>query len=275
MCLIFLSLLSCKCFKGVIELVYLLKFGASWILPPGIFIVAFFAVAVYAWRARHDPKLALIIAALTFALYLMCIGLVAERVLGGLEAEYSPPADIESSGADVVIMLGGGAIPDVPDVDGPGALCASPANRLLTAVRIHRKLNIPILLSGGQVYSDTGAEAKIARKILKSLGVEDKDIIVETRSINTTQNAKFSAEILRKKELHKPILVTSAFHMRRSVINFEQQGIEVIPYPTDYLVTPNPVFHYTKLRPQSEALIANVMVLQERLRTFVTEVFKI
>ena len=264
-----------KCFKGVVTLVYLLKFGASWILPPGIFIVAFFAIAIYAWRWRHDPKLALIIAAVTFAFYLLCIGLIAEKNLGALEAEYSPPADIESSGADVVIMLGGGAIPDVPDVDGPGALCASPANRLLTAVRIQRKLNIPILLSGGQVYSDTGAEAKIARKILMSLGVEDKDIIVETQSINTTQNAKFSAEILREKNLHKPILVTSAFHMSRSVLNFEQQGVEVIPYPTDYLVTPNPVFHYTKLRPQSEALIANVMVLQERLRTFVTEVFKI
>ena len=257
------------------SLVYLLKFGASWILPPGIFIVAFFAIAVYAWRSRNDPKLALIIAAVTFAFYLLCIGFVSEKVLGSLEDDYSPPADIESSGADVIIMLGGGAIPDVPDVDGSGALCASPANRLLTAVRLQRKLHVPILLSGGQVYSDTGAEAKIARKILKSLGVEDQDILVETQSINTTQNAKFSAEILREKNLHKPILVTSAFHMTRSVLNFKQQGIDVIPYPTDYLVTPSPVFHYTKLRPQSEALIANVMVLQERLRTFVTEVFKI
>ena len=256
-------------------LVYLLKFGASWVLPPGIFIVAFFAIAIYAWRSRNDLKLALIIATVTFAFYLLCIGFVSEKVLGSLEDDYSPPADIESSGADVIIMLGGGAIPDVPDVDGPGALCASPANRLLTAVRLQRKLHVPILLSGGQVYSDTGAEAKIARKILKSLGVEDENIIVETRSINTTQNAKFSAEILNKKNLHKPILVTSAFHMTRSVLNFEQQGVEVIPYPTDYLVTPSPVFHYTKLRPQSEALIANVMVLQERLRTFVTAVFKI
>ncbi len=262
-------------FEGVVNLVYLLKFGASWILPPGIFIVAFFAVSIYAWRSRHDPKLALIIFSLTFAFYLLCIGFVSEKILGSLESEYSPPSDIESSGADVIIMLGGGAIPDVPDVDGPGALCASPANRLLTAVRLQRKLNIPILLSGGQVYSDTGAEAKIAKKILISLGVDEKDIIIETKSINTTQNAKFSAEILNEKNLHKPILVTSAFHMTRSVLNFKQQGVEVIPYPTDYLVTPSPVFHYTKLRPQSEALIANVMVLQERLRTFVTEIFKI
>lgn len=259
----------------MIILVYFLKFGASWILPPGIFIVAFFIVSIYIWKSKHDPKLALIIFSLTFAFYLLCIGFVAEKVLGSLEAEYSPPNEIESLNADVIIMLGGGALPDVHDVDGQGALCSSPANRLLTAVRLQRKLNVPILLSGGQVYSDTGAEAKIAKRILISLGVEEKNIIVETKSINTTQNAKFSAEILNEKKLTKPILVTSAFHMSRSVLNFNQQGIEVIPYPTDYLVTPNPILHYTKFRPQTEALLANVMVLQERLRTFVTRVFKI
>ena len=104
---------------------------------------------------------------------------------------------------------------------------------------------------------------------------ESKDIIVETRSINTTQNAKYSIEILKKRKLRKPIRVTSAFNISRAVLNFEQQGVSVIPYPTDYLVTHSPVFHYTKLRPQSEALLANVMVLQERLRTLVTRVFKI
>ncbi len=262
-------------FQRCEKLVYLLKFGASWILPPGIFIVAFFIVAIYAWRVRHDPKLAMIIATLTLAFYLLCTGFIAEKVIGSLESAYSPPAEIEAGSGDVIILLGGGAIPDVPDVDGAGALCSSPANRLLTAVRLQRKLNVPILLSGGQVYSDTGAEAKIASKVLKSLGVEAKDIIVETRSINTTQNAKFSADILRKKNLSRPILVTSAFHMKRAVLNFEQQGIEVVPYPTDYMVTHSPVFHYTKLRPQSEALLFNVMYLQETLRTFVTRFFEI
>ena len=256
--------------KGVRKLVYLLKFGASWILPPGIFIVAFFAISIYAWRVRHEPKLALMIAALTFAFYLLCTGLIAEKVLGSLESVHKPPENLDELKGDVIIMLGGGALPDMPDIDGTGTLCSSPASRLLTAVRLQRQLHVPILLSGGQVYSDTGAEAKIAGRVLKSLGVEEKDIIVETRSINTTQNAKFSAEILQQRNLHRPILVTSAFHMNRAVLNFEQQGIEVIPYPTDYMVTHSPVFHYTKLRPQSEALLFNVMFLQETLRTFVT-----
>ena len=256
-------------------MVYLLKFGASWILPPGIFIVLFFAIAFYCLKFRNEPKIAMMIAALTFIFYLFSISFTAEKVMGSLESAYNPPANINDINCDSIIMLGGGALPDMPDINGVGTLCSSPASRLLTAVRLQRQLHVPILLSGGQVYSDTGAEAKIASRILKSLGVDDNDIIVETRSINTTQNAKFSAEILNQHNLKRPILVTSAFHMKRAVLNFKQQGVDVIPYPTDYLVTHSPVFHYTKLRPQSEALLYNVMVLQETLRTFVTEVFKI
>lgn len=248
-------------------MVYFLKFGASWVLPPGIFIVALFALAWYAWKRRGEKKIAALLFALTFVFYLLCTSFVAERTLGWLEQAYLPPAEPKG---DVIIMLGGGAMPDSPDVDGVGALCSSPANRLLTAVRLQRKLGVPILLSGGQVYEDTGAEAKIARRMLIDLGVPEEQILVETRSINTTQNARYSAEILRAQGLTQPILVTSAFHMKRAVLNFKKQGIDVVPYPADYQVTHHPVFHYTKLRPQTEALLDNVTVLQETLRTLVT-----
>lgn len=248
-------------------MVYFLKFGASWLLPPGIFIVALFALAWYAWKRRGERRIAALLFALTFVFYLLCTSVVAERTLGWLEQAYLPPAE---PAGDVIIMLGGGAMPDSPDVDGVGALCSSPANRLLTAVRLQRKLGVPILLSGGQVYEDTGAEAKIARRILIDLGVPEEQILVETRSVNTTQNARYSAEILRAQGLTQPILVTSAFHMKRAVLNFEKQGIDVVPYPADYQVTHHPVFHYTKLRPQTEALLDNVTVLQETLRTLVT-----
>lgn len=248
-------------------MVYFLKFGASWLLPPGIFIVALFALAWYAWKRRGERRIAALLFALTFVFYLLCTSVVAERTLGWLEQAYLPPAE---PAGDVIIMLGGGAMPDSPDVDGVGALCSSPANRLLTAVRLQRKLGVPILLSGGQVYEDTGAEAKIARRILIDLGVPESKILVETRSINTTQNARYSADILRAQGLTQPILVTSAFHMKRAVLNFKKQGIDVVPYPADYQVTHHPVFHYTKLRPQTEALLNNVTVLQETLRTLVT-----
>lgn len=254
-------------------MVYLLKFGASWILPPGLFIILLIIFTIY--LARINFKLSLMLGILTLIFYLMCTGFVAERTMGWLEQKYSPPNFDELNKADVIIMLGGGAIGDSQDVDGEGTLCASPANRLLTAVRLQKNLNLPVLLSGGQVYSDSGAEALIALRILQTLGVPPEKILIEGKSVNTTQNAIFSAQILREKNFHKPILVTSAFHMRRAVLNFNQQGFEVIPCPTDFLVARTPKFHYTKIRPQAEALLLNVTVLQEVLRTFVTEKFKL
>ena len=254
-------------------LVYLLKFGASWILPPGLFIILLIILTIY--LTRTNGRVALFVGIGTLIFYLMCTGLVAERFMGSLEKEYSPPEKIEETGADVIVLLGGGAISDVRDVDGVGTLCASPASRLLTAVRLQKILNIPILLSGGQVYSDSGAEALISERILKSLGVADEKILIETKSVNTTQNAIFSAEILREKNLAHPLLVTSAFHMKRAVLNFSRQGFKVIPYPTDFTVSHQPKFRYTKLRPQAEALLLNVTVMQEVLRTAVTEIFNI
>ena len=207
------------------------------------------------------------LAALVFVFYLFCTSLVSERLMGALESAYTPP---ENPQGDVVIMLGGGAFPDTTDVSGQGTLCSSPANRLLTAVRLQKELAVPIILSGGQVYSDSGPEAVIAKRILMDLGVPEDKIIVEGKSINTTQNAEFSTEIMRERGLNKPILVTSAFHMRRSVLNFAKNGMEVTAYPSDYRVNLHHDFHYNKLRPSVAALDDNVLVLQEVLRTLVT-----
>jgi len=254
-------------------LVYLLKFFASWILPPGLFIILLIILTVH--LAKTNTRAAVCVGIGTLIFYLMCTGFVAEKLMGTLEKKYSPPERIEETGADVIVLLGGGVITDVQDVDGAGALCASPANRLLTAVRLQKLLNIPILLSGGQGNGNTEAESIVSGRILKSLGVPEEKILLESKSLNTTQNAIFSAEIMREKKFRRPLLVTSAFHMRRAVLNFERQGFEVIPYPTDFTVSHKPKFHYTKLRPQVSAMLLNVTVLQERLRTFITKYFNI
>ena len=254
-------------------MVYLLKFGASWILPPGIFIILLTILTIY--LTRINGKVAALVGAGTLIFYLMCTGFVAEKFMGSLEKAYSAPERLDESGVDVIVLLGGGAITDVQDVDGAGTLSASPANRLLTAVRLQKILDVPILLSGGQGVDKDTSEAVISSRVLRSLGVPEEKILLETESVNTTQNAVYSAEILREKKFKRPLIVTSAFHMRRAVLNFSRQGIEVIPYPTDFTVSHRPKFHYTKLRPQASALLLNVTVLQEVLRTAVTEIFNI
>ena len=251
-------------------MIYLLKFGASFVLPPGIFIVLLALLVIACWR-RQQHRIAGLLAAVTVVFYLLSTGFTAEYFMGRLESVWEPPQHPQG---DVIIMLGGGAIQDTPDVDGTGSLCSSPSGRLLTALRLHRELGVPILVSGGQVYADSGAEAKIARRVLMSLGVPEQEILVETESVNTRQNAEFSAKIMAAHGLTRPILVTSAFHMERAMLNFQKEGVAAEAFPTDYMVPRHPHFHYNKLMPQASALAMNATFLQEKLRSFVTQYFE-
>lgn len=245
-----------------------LKFGASWILPPGIFFILFLFIA-YCCKQRRQARLAAAITFVTLIFYLFSTSYVAGMLIGRLEDAYSPPENLPN--ADVIIVLGGGATGDTPDVTGTGTLCSIPANRLLTAVRLQKKLGIPILVSGGQIYEDSGREADIARRILKELGVSEDMIILENKSLNTTQNAEYSTNLLKSRKYERPLLVTSAFHMERAVANFEKLGVNVIPYPCDFMVNKEKVFHYNKLAPSSQALEYTAIYFQENLRTFVTK----
>ena len=75
-------------------MIYVLKFGAAWILPPGIFILALTAIAVYLWR-RQVKAAAGILAAIAAVFYLLTTGAVADLFMGSLERTYPaqpPPA---------------------------------------------------------------------------------------------------------------------------------------------------------------------------------------
>ena len=248
-------------------MIFVLKFGAAWILPPGIFILAMLGIAIFLWKKHDQRRAASALAVLSLALYLLSIGAVSDRLMGDLEQTYAVPEHLQG---DIIVMLGGGAIADVQDVDGTGMLAQSPSSRLLTTLRLHRLHHLPILLSGGQVFSDTGSEAEIARRVLRSLGVPDEMIYVEGRSLTTGQNAHYSAEILRRKGYAHPILVTSAFHLPRAVLNFEKEGFAVTPYPADFWVSGNSQLYAIKFAPNASALLTNTVYLQEKLRIFVT-----
>lgn len=208
---------------------YIIKFIYGFVLPPGIFVVFLLIVGILLYRREKTiAKLLLIIA---FLFYVCIIPLTGKVLIQSLEQRYNPPSQIKG---DVIVMLGGGATLDTPNFDDKGQIYSEAANRLLTVLRLYQKTNLPILLSGGQVYSDSGNEAEIAKRELLSLGVPESKIILENKSINTEENAKFTKILLNKYGLHHPVLVTSAYHMERAVLNFKKYNIDVQPYPTDY-----------------------------------------
>jgi uncharacterized SAM-binding protein YcdF (DUF218 family) len=161
---------------------------------------------------------------------------VAWGLLKSLEWRYLPTGEIPHE--EVIVVLGGGTYSPLfprPMVEMSGA-----GDRVTYAYWLfHQGKADHLLLTGGSIdwlSSDENPATDMAN-LLKMLGVPEEAIWLEPESRNTYEDAAYSAKILKAKGISRIILVTSAFHMPRSVRLFEKQGLEVIPAPVDFVVT--------------------------------------
>lgn len=151
--------------------------------------------------------------------------------------EYPPQALRQNY--DAAIVLGGILAESGRLAPAPPEL-SDRADRLLAAAQLWRQGKVKrLLISGGSgdLLHQRPPEAEIAARYLRQLGIPDSVILTECQSINTDQNARFSAALLRQ---HWPqgarcVLVTSAWHMPRALRCFEKAGLAPRPYPVDYL----------------------------------------
>lgn len=92
-----------------------------------------------------------------------------------------------------------------------------------------------IVISGGMAVLQDGGEpeAETAQRFFLGLGISQDRLVLESQSRNTEENAEFSKSLLAEIEGPK-LLVTSAFHMPRSMGLFRKAGIAVLAWPTDY-----------------------------------------
>lgn len=240
-------------------MLYVIKnFYTVFLLPPGIIIILLLLLAFY--QRRKGQKSTRSFLALAFLLYIFSTPFVGDLLLFPLESRYSPPENLQG---DVLVMLGGGATGSVPDVNGIGTMNGSSSNRLLTVARLARTSELPIIISTGQVYPDDGSEALIAQRILLELGIPRERIILDNNSLNTMASAANMPALLAQYQLKNPILVTSAFHMHRSVRSFARYEVVVQPYPCDYMVNARQTFYLNKLLPSYGGLYKTGVALRE------------
>jgi uncharacterized SAM-binding protein YcdF (DUF218 family) len=79
-----------------------------------------------------------------------------------------------------------------------------------------------------------GGEIERARSYAIKHGIPDTQLIIEARSTNTYENARFSAVLLAPRPCQRWVLVTSASHMPRAVGTFRKAGFDVLPLPVFY-----------------------------------------
>ncbi len=113
----------------------------------------------------------------------------------------------------------------------------SAADRIFEAMRLARLYpDARVIVSGGDgaFFEESVKEADSTRQMLVDLGFSGERYIYENKSRNTVENAIFSKELAQPKPGETWLLVTSAYHMPRSVGCFRKADFDIVAWPVDY-----------------------------------------
>jgi len=195
----------------------LILFGLLWVVKIG--------------RGFHQ-KLLLVFPFLL--LYTISSFWISQWVIQSLEKDF-PGIPLQlAPKSDFIVVLGGSLNTVMRD---PNRIeLNESADRLIDAFRLYRIGKAPkILFTGGSgilTFQET-KEADYAKQLFLDLGVRPEDLVLESESRNTFENAIYTKQIIGEDK--SILLVTSALHMKRSLAIFEKAGFrEVNPFPTDY-----------------------------------------
>ncbi|WOJ89945.1 YdcF family protein [Methylocapsa polymorpha] len=171
------------------------------------------------------------------AMVLLAIGLLTPlgaALLRPLEDRFPLPA-ADSPPPTGIIVLGGSISPAKTEARDQ-IILTDAAARLTTAVELARRYpKARLVFTGGSgSLREEQAEAIGVRTLWLALGVPPEQMSFEAKSRNTWENAVFTRDLIQPKPGETWLLVTSAWHMPRSVGIFRRLGFEVTPYPVDY-----------------------------------------
>jgi len=207
--------------KERLSMFILKKIISPLFMPMTMFTILLTIGVVMLWFNLKQKAAKMIITISCFLFILLSSGVLSSWPLERLENTYHP-LEVKKVGAGnikwIVVLAGR---------DDESVV------RLVEGVRIYRCLSVAkLVVSGGKVYaSDSEPSSEKMAKIAVELGVKPSDIVIE----NMSRDTKDEARILRLMIGQKPfILVTSAYHMPRSMELFIAQGMHPEPAPTDY-----------------------------------------
>jgi uncharacterized SAM-binding protein YcdF (DUF218 family) len=160
--------------------------------------------------------------------------LVGQILVAPLEDRFpQPPPGLPPP--DGIIVLGSAVNDAVSKARGQTVFAEG--ERIFEAAMLAKRYpNARVIYTGGSgsLFTTVSTEALEARKVLTDLGVDPSRVTLEDKSRNTEENALFTAALVHPKPSQRWLLVTSAYHMPRSMGVFEKAGFNVIAFPVAF-----------------------------------------
>jgi uncharacterized SAM-binding protein YcdF (DUF218 family) len=200
----------------------------------GILILGLFCL----WATRRQRLGRVLVTLGTALLLLLSTSLISSWLLVPLEQRYPAllhPETVSGGSKDStspkwIVVLGGGHVSD-PHLPANSQISAAALGRVVEGVRLHKVIpGSKLLLSGGAVF-DPVPEAEVMAQVAVLLGVKPQDIVLESDSRDTAEEAEIIASMIGREKF---FLVTSAAHMPRSMALFKKRGMQPIPAPADF-----------------------------------------
>ncbi|MFY8179632.1 MAG: YdcF family protein [Limnohabitans sp.] len=252
------------------SLLFLKPILTNLILPAALAPLLTLLLSVWAWQ--RAPKQARVRVPLCMSM-LCSVGfwfISCPAVAVWLSTNALPPVPVTTPQAlqqqdvQAIVVLGGGLDLQAQEYGAPNLSNAS-MSRLLYGLYLAQHTQLPMAFSGGKGWgsSDTPAtEAGVANAVLKRLHAPALRW-QEDASRDTFENARFTAELLKRDGIERIALVTHAWHMPRSLRHFEATGLSVVPAPMGFIRTSaTPVLQWI---PQAGALQDSSTVIKEWL----------
>lgn len=144
--------------------------------------------------------------------------------------------DLKREQVQAIVVLGGGVNSHALEYEQP-TLAPEAMARLLFGVHLSRRGDLPMAYSGGKGWAarqHQPTEAEVASLSLARLGAAPLQW-QENQSRDTRENATLTAALLQPEGVNRIALVTHAWHMPRSVKQFESAGFQVLPAPMGFM----------------------------------------
>lgn len=190
---------------------------------PALHAVLLLIIGMFFLYRRRYPMAALVIAVAALWVGLCSAPAFATWLQRSLEQPFAQRAASAYPKVDVIVVLGGGKLPNDPDWGGDDA--DSRPTRLGFGLQLFQDGR-----AGTMLLSGADQALKMSSR-LQQQGVPGNALIIEDTSVNTHQNALYSTAMLRQRKLLNVLLVTSGIHMPRAEASFARQGFVVIPAP--------------------------------------------
>ena len=196
-----------------------------WLCLPST-VVLLGVAAVAGWLIfRKQLKPAILLFLLDVLLVVTMLPWTASTLGYTLERQYPPQVMSSIPKADAIVLLGGGL--GVVRQGFPYTECYAASDRAVMAFRLWKAGKAPVIIPTGESAQDS------EKPLLETFGVPASVILCEEKARDTAENADLTMQILAERKCKKVLVVTSSWHLPRTMMLFRSAEIEFIPVSCD------------------------------------------